>query len=75
MLWLNVEIESLFTLDSSGSAWLLTWDHIHIFIRVQLQINLYTSGKKRQKRHDVLSSTPSLWFIFALKFRETDGAI
>ena len=30
ILWLNVKIESLFTLDSSASAaWLLTFDHIH----------------------------------------------
>ena len=38
MLWLNVEIESLFTIGQlSGSAWLLTWDHIHIFISTQTQ--------------------------------------
>ena len=72
ILWLNVEIESLFTsLDSS--AWLLTCDHINnIFIaaQTQCQINLYTS----KKDINILSSrpTPSLWFIFALKFRETE---
>ena len=47
VLWLNVEIESLFTLLDS-SAWLLTCDHIYnIFIsaQTQCQINLYTSKK------------------------------
>ena len=63
MLWLSVEIESLFTLDSSGSAWLLKWDHIHIFISTQTQGSVPNQlGHVEKKKKKKKKKTEKTWY-------------